>query len=511
MADPPPLLKRRWEGLTSFPPFAYADSQQRDLSKTALFMRAPSTNEEQYADATKYGVYLSIPAGLLVVLTYILIRLFHPALANRVSLRMSLVITVYDTLYAVFNIISSIPTGPSSLCSVSIFVQLVFLLLSLFTTAAIGLNLVLIFLLKVNKTKKLEWGYYFGTTIVAVTLPLVAFTQGRLGWDGSECWFTVDEDGGQADAFKWQWITYYTWIVFSITFCTACAGLFYWSVRRPYRKSTLTSTGGEGGMMTETHRMVSRAVSRIAIYCLVPLVSQVWALASDVQAYHGNPSPLLWMIANFMQGAHGFFNAIVFFCVDPSVSRARKKLRKSLVSRHYFKYHSVKFPQGHVYHSSGSIPRDFADATGDMPLKPFPIQSRLAPSTRNDTSQAQMTEPVIRLDAAPDSHFMFHFCRLFLLQKGDEAAFIAQHLIKRRKQLERRQAAKRQLQASGNALMFDPTSASDLPSPNFESSEERFHFDRGISPGTSHSSTPNLSYSGAASSSNQNASMLGAL
>ncbi|KAI9001920.1 hypothetical protein BC832DRAFT_125150 [Gaertneriomyces semiglobifer] len=159
------------------------------------------------------------------------------------------------------------------------FLNVAFLLMSLFSTSAIALNIFLVFVMKVAKRQNLEKTYYIVAGIAAFTIPLITWACGRFGWNESECWYKWSIDEPYEPVVIWQWTTYYGWVMLVILFCTTSTALFWWSVRRPVSQdmtNTAQHTLGERevthslgihAMLSETDRMVCRAFERITIQC----------------------------------------------------------------------------------------------------------------------------------------------------------------------------------------------------------------------------------------------------
>lgn len=221
--------------------------------------------------------------------------------ASRISLRLAVNGIFFDILYAIAYVISSFPTGPGPLCRWSMFFTVLFLLCSLFITAAIGLNLLVVFVFKVQKDRHVERGCYFAAGITAVVIPAVALGLGRFGWDGTECWYTFQEEVDDFDVvFAWQWATYYGWILLTVVFSTVAMGMFSVAARNPHKGGPAQDSHAQK-QFDKTNRLVRKAVDRIKWYCVVPLLGHVFSFTGDMY-FHFTGVNVRWtmVVANFM-------------------------------------------------------------------------------------------------------------------------------------------------------------------------------------------------------------------
>ncbi|KAI8822595.1 uncharacterized protein EV422DRAFT_405927 [Fimicolochytrium jonesii] len=304
---------------------------------------------------------LSIILGSAVVVTFLLIRKYQPALASRVSLRLAVVGVSCDICYGIAYLISCLPTGPSKLCDWSMFFTVLFLLCSLFLTASIGLNLLLVFVLKVQKDRHIERTCYFACGVMAVLVPSIGQGMGVFGWDGSECWYAYDKevDPSYDKVFAWQWGTYYFWILSVSIFCTTCLILFALAARNPHKaqKSDAAILSSKDASVqkqfAKTDKLVRKAVGRIKWYCVVPLVAHFFSFFSDMY-YRAYGINVMWAmdVANFMSAAMGALSATIFFTLDPSVAHAFKKLRTSFFQAYYFRFHVLSDAPGGLSRSN---------------------------------------------------------------------------------------------------------------------------------------------------------------
>lgn len=87
------------------------------------------------------------------------------------------------------------------------YLYLAFSLLSAFGTAAIALNLLLVFVLKFHGNRWYERGYYIAAVVFGFGIPLITLTTGHIGYDFGECWIIVpvDQEYVRRDYLLWLW------------------------------------------------------------------------------------------------------------------------------------------------------------------------------------------------------------------------------------------------------------------------------------------------------------------
>ncbi|KAI8816829.1 uncharacterized protein EV422DRAFT_544147 [Fimicolochytrium jonesii] len=295
------------------------------------------------------GCGLSIGLCVLVIITYLLIHRFEPKVANRVSLRIAVFCSLLDLLAAVWYLVATAPslTGPDiSLCGWSIFLYNIFQLASLLMTAAISVNLLIVFVFKKPHRSYYEYIYYGATFVISIGFPTACMARGYYGYtiSGECCWYTVDDDTYTEEGARiWEWVTLYGWVVAISGFCFLTLVLFYISVSRPFKSDTSTlenpslATNGKHNNFGETQLAIRRVVSRLKWYSVVPFVSQMFSILSDLAPLKGDAMSVVYCIANFTAGAQGAIMAVIFFTLDPAVAFVREKFRGYMVSKYYLR------------------------------------------------------------------------------------------------------------------------------------------------------------------------------
>ncbi|KAJ3163681.1 hypothetical protein HDU86_000275 [Geranomyces michiganensis] len=353
----------------------------------------------------------------------------HAAQAGfkRVSFRLVLLGTLSDLGHAIAWILSVMPTSEEQdpLCIGSMFGVNIFLLASLFGTASIGMNLLLVFVLKLPPGIPYEKIYYSVSAVLALVLPLIALLNNWFGWDGTECWYTIpDTHDGEDQAFIHKWTTNYGWVLLVSTFCLICTVLFHISF---YRRRNLISSNENGKhsesstkgdqAFSKTEKLIARVVGRIRWYCLVPILAHTCSLAGDILQYRGKFSPYLLIAANFTSGLMGALNSTVFLFLDPSFETARSQFRAHLVFQYYLRHFTI-VP---LARSSSTISR--SESIGAR----SPTMS--VPSTPADASQKLLPKPADAEEGLPTyilkprgivpTGWRYHTVRLLLLRQQD--------------------------------------------------------------------------------------------
>ncbi|KAI8916761.1 hypothetical protein DFJ77DRAFT_354046 [Powellomyces hirtus] len=247
---------------------------------------------------------LSIFSSMVALTVYVCMRKFSPKAANRVSLRLAALISVADIGYnsAWFTLQYSLEMGRDGPCKTAGWFLIFCGLVSVFTTFAIGLNIFLIFVLKLHSTPVFEISYNVIAITLAGLLATVSIASGRFGYNGWECWFMGKEEELKAsdeyigNAFGF----YYGWILAACVCCAVFIAMFWWVLKQNQR-GLQQGTGGGGGIEKESGtsaasglanqskaranrkmtKMINRTVGRISWYCVVPIAAQLSNVAYD--------------------------------------------------------------------------------------------------------------------------------------------------------------------------------------------------------------------------------------
>ncbi|KNC97819.1 hypothetical protein, variant [Spizellomyces punctatus DAOM BR117] len=237
-------------------------------------------------------------------------------------------------------------------------------LASVFMSAAIALNIFLVFVVKFGVTPIYERMYYIGSASVAILLPIIGVATKRLGFNGEECWFKGPPDD-LTNAFGSECLV--------CVLCSIATFLFWYVLYQnqkqmlelPNRITSTLASAKKSKKSRKKEQLVNRAVSRISWYCVVPLLAQSWNIILDIYLLLGGnygTFTSVWMayLACIFASLQGTMNATVFLLLDPTVEHARKSLRKHLVQTHYLKYKCLETQSITTVPSPGTSHRKFA-------------------------------------------------------------------------------------------------------------------------------------------------------
>ncbi|RKP14973.1 hypothetical protein BJ684DRAFT_18657 [Piptocephalis cylindrospora] len=174
---------------------------------------------------------LSMSAALSVFLAILYLRRHYPRLADRVSLRLTLATAFVDALYHLFQMISDLaePREGNFWCTFSVWGYVWASLLSVFLTAALALNLQLVWFHKILLPVSFERLYYSLALAASLFASVPPWLFGAYGPDEVEgtCWF---RDLGSHTALFWQWTSLFGWLCLSILYCSVALALVSWKL-----------------------------------------------------------------------------------------------------------------------------------------------------------------------------------------------------------------------------------------------------------------------------------------
>ncbi|KAJ3280865.1 hypothetical protein HK104_000354 [Borealophlyctis nickersoniae] len=366
-------------------------------------------------------------------------------MANRVSLRIAVTISAVDFFFELFNIFSQMTNeNRQALCSISMYGIIFFGLLSTLLTSCIAFNLLFVFVLKRTTTTTLEAIYFGITFVISFALPTLAIATGRIGWADGECWFKTTEDEPGSALYRWEWGIFYAWVLFTIVFCAVAliavriklgreqakisSGLGSGSQGRSYsderwnaRSQPSSPTSSVSNQVARRNaqkakqmkNLVNQAISRIAWYPIVPLLSQIMNIGADADGFiNGSIRWQMLVAANFGLGLMGTMNAIIFF-FDPNVERWWKEVRYQYVVRHYFSRVSPEEPIPVRSRSDNTV---WGQGQNGVP----------AWGSRGEVDSFRVLSS-IELERGPNvtpqetSTFKYWIAKIFLLRSGDHA------------------------------------------------------------------------------------------
>ncbi|KAJ3182847.1 hypothetical protein HDU85_002450 [Gaertneriomyces sp. JEL0708] len=384
---------------------------------------------------------LSLFACVITLVVFTLLRVYKPKLANRVSLRLAAIIAVADIVYnSGWITVNFGNVGPSdsSTCVVAGFFTIFGGLLSVFLTFAIGFNIFLVFVLKIQVTSLYEKLYLAVASAIALALAITAVAADRFGYNGLECWFKppgvqTEESYNRPLINENAWSLFYGWILAAVAGCAVFIVMFWIILKSNEKliatdlKSTLESntSNARAEASKKRSKMINRTVARISWYCIVPILSQTVNMAYDLyspQQFGKDwfcifPTCMGLVMASVLLAClHGFFNAVIFLACDPTVAAGRASYRKFLVRKYYLS-HMILPPSFTAMQSASSIHKAGIDRLIDTV---YSSQNNVSlASQAQSPSQVELKLSDLVVDSRPKNAFMFHLVRIALVRPTD--------------------------------------------------------------------------------------------
>ncbi|ORX98048.1 hypothetical protein K493DRAFT_9885 [Basidiobolus meristosporus CBS 931.73] len=259
----------------------------------------------------------SIICGSLVLVVYFLIRSYEPKLMDRVSLRLTAVISLVDVLRAATYIAFTFITSAGPGCKFSAWAILFLTNYYVFLTCMIAFNLQYVFLHYQPYQNRLERKYFLVSTTLSFATTLPALIWDRVGWDDSTgaCWWR------HYSAIRtkiWEWGSFLIWVILGTIYCTVVVVLVVIKLQRNKARLKVlneVSPPDEFAICQsermESYRTVNRLVTRITLYILIPIVTQGGFILMEIwlQFKHTmNPGINYWsVIGTDLSGQECYF------------------------------------------------------------------------------------------------------------------------------------------------------------------------------------------------------------
>ncbi|CAG8637541.1 12487_t:CDS:2, partial [Ambispora leptoticha] len=305
------------------------DSSNTDGQQNAL-------SDDQVNLIIQFNIDLSITSiigGLLVLLVIASMWRYDKKLVNRVSLRLTAVISFVDVLNAIALIIyTNYTPDDTPLCTGIAAALSFFPQVYLFLTVMIAFNLQLVFLHR-RKISKFSDRWYIPVAILAALVcnvpPLVL---NRFGFDeaSADCYY---RDSKSTETFYWILFAFIIPILFAMVYCTVVFVIVVFKIVFENRKLAETVQTGSATLSMKAKKqklLVLRLASRISLYACIPVLSVagivvmfIWSnLAVGVFIPYW---VTLWSVIG---------SSLPAFIFDPAVHNAVKKVRRELVRKY---------------------------------------------------------------------------------------------------------------------------------------------------------------------------------
>ncbi|CAG8611958.1 13190_t:CDS:2 [Ambispora gerdemannii] len=398
-----------------------------------------STDDAVYEDHTKIIIklnnYLSIASivgGLIVLLVIASMWHYDRKLVNRVSLRLTAVISFVDILNAISIILyTDITPADTPLCT-GISAAMSFLpQVYLFLTVMIAFNLQLVFLHR-RKISKFSDRWYIPVAILAaLALNVPPLVLGRFGYDehSEDCYY---RDSTSKETFYWQLFAFIIPILFAMVYCTAVLIIVVFKIVFENRKLAETIQTGSTTMSIKAKQqklLVLRLVSRISLYACIPVLSVAGIIAMYIWAHLTSADipfgVILWSVIG---------SCIPAFLFDPAVHNAFNKMRRELVQKYGFDMDQIgsmskstfsppPSPLAPITPMSPSFrmslsPSSPGSASHLMPpTSPMTRSSSLRPMQKDFGTSSSLDNHQQQQQQEGDNRFMIWFVRKFLAPK----------------------------------------------------------------------------------------------
>ncbi|CAG8509898.1 5059_t:CDS:2 [Paraglomus brasilianum] len=282
---------------------------------------------------------VSIVGGLIVLIVMISIWLYDRKLVNRVSLRLTAVISFVDILAAISVIAYTRVSGEDNIGCMILGWTLSFLpQCYLFLTVMIAFNLQLVFLHRRKVASFSDKWYIPAAIFIAFIINLPPAIFHVFGYEStfSTCLYRTDEFSPKAILY-WKLFTFIIPCAVTMIYCTVILSIIVFKIKF-VNKKIASIGGGTSSRRSEKERqkeiLVLKLVSRITLYAVVPLITVggiVVTYIFDVVAPETPFGVVVWSVVG--SSLPGFFNCLAFL-FDPAIHNALRKIKKDLISKY---------------------------------------------------------------------------------------------------------------------------------------------------------------------------------
>lgn len=147
----------------------------------------------------------SLLANSIVLFIHGFMLWYRPAVVARLSLRMIVLSCIFNVFYCAGQLATDEISSQAYSCRVLIYVLIVSDTMACMCLAMVGLNLVMIFVLRVSRSVKLEVLYYLIIAVSGVLVAVVPISVNRRvpPNPNASCWYHYYFDGRLKAVFNW--------------------------------------------------------------------------------------------------------------------------------------------------------------------------------------------------------------------------------------------------------------------------------------------------------------------
>ncbi|KAI8100079.1 uncharacterized protein BX664DRAFT_368908 [Halteromyces radiatus] len=294
-------------------------------------MRDPEhifTHEEfsQLRIARQSAAAASVVFTMIAILLFLYLVLYHRSKVNRMSLRCAMFCCLANFVENVFFIIMINTRGDTVFCSVAGFVIDYLAILSATLLTLIGINLVLIYVVKIRKQHVVEYYYYpcalfysacglIGPAIDRYHIPKPANTK-PLHTD--TCWYIVIVNHRYTEAFGYMW--FYAFIFFATVVALTCSIM---AIIKLLIDHQVIHKESKEDQHTSSRKLptYTRVILRCILYPFVPLITNFCGFIQQclITKPVVTPEFSLTMASSILHGLGGCFVAFIFLN-DPGIT-----------------------------------------------------------------------------------------------------------------------------------------------------------------------------------------------
>ncbi|CAB4378530.1 unnamed protein product [Rhizophagus irregularis] len=298
-----------------------------------------------------YLSVVSIIGGTIVLLIIIFMYFYDKKLVNRVSLRLTAMISFVDVLSG-FTTIAYVDYQPRDTpeCTgiatgLSFFPQLY-----LFLTVMIAFNLQIVFLHSKKVSSFSDRWYIPAALLMALATNIPPLVYNRFGYD-SDTRTCIYRNTFSKETNWWRLATFIIPVASSMIYCTTVLVIVVCKLIFEHRQLVEAIPSQSSATLSAKAKrqklLLLKLVSRISLYAAIPLLTVCGIIVNYTwNSIHGNhknyspPKPLIYW-STIGTCLPGFFNFIAFL-FDPAIHNAFRKVRKDLIEKYGYSKNPLK-------------------------------------------------------------------------------------------------------------------------------------------------------------------------
>ncbi|ORX82311.1 hypothetical protein K493DRAFT_388750 [Basidiobolus meristosporus CBS 931.73] len=349
---------------------------------------------------------MSLLGAAFIVITILVMRLYKPHIANRVSIWLTFWKALADIFYSIVYLISQHSVVNLATCKFVLWGYVEFTLLSIFLTCTIAFNLQAIFVNEFNSMIAIQRFYFPLSLILSLAISIIPLIADQFVFDPlvGNCWY---RDQYTTPAMIWEMTTFYGWIFLGVVYCTIAVALVTTKLVRNEKRLRQNVSPGTAKL----NRNINNVVARIILYPVIPILTQSFNFITEVVTFFSRRLVFpLYFLSSFGPASIGFLNFLVFL-FDPAFRRLIKELRSGTSTEPSTSPHDMDTKSGsEAYELSSSFhvstlfrePEGFKD---DSTKKTGLPTNNMRPSVPSITNGHERQDSIgLENDSTPLSH-----------------------------------------------------------------------------------------------------------